>query len=154
MLPEKPGNETVAMNENTKSLTDAVIHLMEQQQHQEFPDIMFHRGRGDILNVLVAAGLVRSCRNGKELLEKALSMARCTGSLIFRQPDDVRAAIEDKTKRIVFELPDSTRWTSDEFQKMPIASILFRNTPTIHFNYFVEDVVDVDHRDFGEDCLW
>ena len=151
-LPEKSQDETVTMNPNTKSLTDAVVNLMEQQQHKEIPDVMSHRGRGDVLNVLVAAGLVCKCRNGKDILYKALSMAQCVGSLIFRQPDNVWAAIEAKTKRIVFELPNGTSWNSEQFQKMSITSILFSNTPS--FNYFMENVVDVDHCDAGVDCVW
>ena len=82
-------------------------------------------------------------------------MAKFTkGSLIFRQPDDLWAAIEAKTKSIVFELPDGTHSHNEQFQKMSIASIVFRNTTKVHFNYFVEDGVDEHHHDVGVDCLW
>ena len=81
---EKPVNQMDVMNETSKALSDSFASYMQNQredqqqmqqqmqrhlQHQEFPDVIFHCA--NILDVMVALGLVRQCTTGKDLLNRA-----------------------------------------------------------------------------------
>ena len=147
---EKPIDKTMFLAENTKKLMNSVSALVEMQQQQR-KAVVFHRG---LLHVAIAPNLVAECKNGSDLLKKALVAARVTNSRVLRPNRAIRRSIRDGTMQALYDFDDvdyRTQWTSDEFKLAPIGSILFSGDPVVHIGYLIVDDEADEYSDFDTD---